>query len=157
HILYSFQHSVRADRAIQPNDISASFIEPPGEKLRGGSIAGIAVVLDCHLGNDGKLAHRPDRFERLVDLGYIREGFKNQEVPSAFEKSFSVLGEDCSSLFDRGRAVGFDAYPERADGAGDKRSITGGFAGESCSAGVYVANFVLQSVCGQLRPIRSIG
>ncbi|MNY02578.1 hypothetical protein D3C86_1351520 [compost metagenome] len=151
HLLDGLQDDGGADRAVEADHVRAPAIEHAGRILGVRAVAGLAVVLDGHLGEDGQIRAAAHRLEGLLDLAQVREGLEHEAVHPAVEEPLDGLDEERLGLGLRGRPVGFQADPQGPDGTRHVSLLARRLAGDLGGAPVDALHLAAQAVALQVR------
>ena len=87
--------------------------------------------------------------------GKLGKGLENEKIDAAFEQRLDLLSEHLPRFVERCRAERLDAQTQRADRAGDKDLVAGGFARDPGGRDVDLAQFAFEPVRLQFVPRRA--
>ena len=143
---------LRADGAIRADDLHASLAQKrpgiPGPRAAEcGAFLGIG-----HLGDDGQLRKRTNRFDCRHELVGIAECLQDEKIHAAFFERLGLLAKNFPEMF----GCGFANLPddaERPDRPGDQDFMLGGFArfaGDLHAAMIEFGDAVFQAKCAQV-------
>ncbi len=156
HLLDALENRLRADGAIESDDVRAPRVELARDDIRLGAVRRAPVGADRHLRDDRLLrVDSPRGEDRLLDLVEVGERLEDEEVDAAFGETFHLLPEDRASFVLARRPVRLEANAQRSDGAGDERAPIGGFARDGRGGPIQLSHLILQPVLHELDPVRA--
>src|SRR5256714_8212421 len=99
HFLNCIENDLRADRAVEADDVGAERVERPREIFGRHPVRSVAVRADCHLRDDGNSGIDFARREnRLFDLMKIGERLEEEDVAAGILEWLQLLAE-CGTRF----------------------------------------------------------
>ena len=146
HLFDCVEHDRGSDSAIETNYIGAPFVQLRSKGFRRRAKQGVAIDLNRHLRHDRQIAQRTHRSDRLMQLRNIRKRLEHEQINSTFKQRRHLSCKHRFCFIEGRRSVRFNAQPERANGAGYKHAIAGGFAGDLCGPDVDFAQAAFQTI-----------
>ncbi len=129
HALDRLENRLRADRAVEPNDIGAEPVEATRDLVGRDAVGAQAIDADRHLRDDGHAGvNVACRENGLLDLVEIGERLDDEAVRAALRERRHLLPKQRARFVAARGAVGLDAHAERPDGARHEAVLAGGLA-----------------------------
>ncbi len=123
HRLEDLERHLRADPAIDPDDVDAGALERLHHLARFLGAEGEAVFRERHLGDDRQVGRLFRGAHRRQQLGEIGEGLQHEEVGAAFEQGGDLFLEGRCRLGDRDPADRLELLADGPDRPGEEDGL----------------------------------
>ena len=111
HLLDRLENDLRADRAIEPDDVGAPCVQRTRDIFRCRAEWCEPIGADRHLRDDRNARIELARgANRLLDLVQVAEGLEEKDVDSAFAETLELLPEIGARLVEARGSVWLDTY-----------------------------------------------